>query len=113
MAAAPRTLHSFVPLAVVLMALTGCPGPNTPPKAPTDLMAVPVGESSVQLSWTDNARNEESFTVMGGIVGLPFVLLQTLGPDSLGGFGTGRRVTPAHDSAAISCMISSSMSKFE
>jgi thermitase len=42
---------------------TGAPPPPTSPAAPTGLTATAVSSSQINLSWSDNANNEASYTV--------------------------------------------------
>jgi hypothetical protein len=37
--------------------------PQFPPAAPADLSAIPISESQINLSWTDNSTNENGFSI--------------------------------------------------
>jgi len=58
------------------------PSDAVPPEAPTGLTATTVGPTQIDLSWTDNAVNEDGFKIEvdEGNTG-SFVYLDTVGPD--------------------------------
>ena len=76
-------------------ASTGLPGraylfglnasPAEPPNAPSDLSAVPVNSTSIQLTFTDNSLNENGFTLERHLDGVAtYSPLATLPPNSSG-----------------------------
>jgi hypothetical protein len=46
--------------------------PSGPPEAPTDLVAIPIDRTVIQLKWKDNARNETQFTIERRVNGGPW-----------------------------------------
>jgi hypothetical protein len=68
------------------------PVPTTPPPAaPTDLVATATSPSSVSLTWTDHASNEEGFEIWRSTSGIggAFALLQSVGTNSSNADDTG------------------------
>lgn len=65
------------------------PPPAEPPPAPSDLTAVTASTSRIDLSWTDNATDEDAFEVERSPDGSSFDLVATLGPDAQGFSDTG------------------------
>jgi subtilisin family serine protease len=53
-----------------------------PPAAPSDLAASAVSNSSIQLTWTDNATTEAGYRVERSTDGASFLQVATLGADS-------------------------------
>ena len=51
------------------------------PLAPSSLEALPVSENEINLSWTDNAVNEEGFKIERSTDGLSFNQIATVGAD--------------------------------
>lgn len=47
----------------IVSATTPSDGTPTPPVAPSNLNAVSTGQTSIELSWTDNSNNEDSFII--------------------------------------------------
>ena len=60
----------------------GNPEPPTPPAAPSNLVAVAGGSSSINLSWTDNADNEDGFRIERSDDGVNFSQVGSVAPDS-------------------------------
>jgi fibronectin type 3 domain-containing protein len=56
--------------------------PVEPPAAPTNLSARARGRAKINLSWTDNANNEDGFYIYRGTDGVNFSLLDTVGPNT-------------------------------
>jgi len=54
-----------------------------PPAAPTSLAATTVSSSQINLSWTDNANNENGFKVEQSIDGTNFTQIATLGSNAV------------------------------
>ena len=54
---------------------------NPVPAAPSDLRAVAVSSSQINLSWTDHAGNEAGFEIERSTDGVTFQLIGTVGPD--------------------------------
>lgn len=54
------------------------PPPPTPPTAPSALTAQTVSASEIQLAWTDNSNNEDSFEVEQLAAGSDFVEVESL-----------------------------------
>jgi phosphodiesterase/alkaline phosphatase D-like protein len=52
--------------------------PN-PPAAPSALIATPVSQTRIDLSWTDNASNETSFNIQRSIDGITFDTIASVG----------------------------------
>jgi len=57
------------------------PPPSTPPAAPTGLVATAVSSSQIDLSWIDNAGDEDHYEIERSSDGSTFALLATLGPN--------------------------------
>jgi hypothetical protein len=53
-----------------------------PPAAPSDVVPAALGPDQVRLTWSDNAFNENGFTVQGTIAGGEFVPMATLPPNT-------------------------------
>jgi hypothetical protein len=49
------------------------------PAAPTDLTAVPVSRTRIDLSWTDNSSNEDQFKIERSSDGVSFTQIATVG----------------------------------
>ncbi|RMF69327.1 MAG: hypothetical protein D6743_02025, partial [Calditrichaeota bacterium] len=60
-------------------ATTAAPPP--PPAAPTSLLASAVDATTIELAWTDNADNEDGFTIERSENGGGFVPFAQVGPD--------------------------------
>ena len=59
--------------------------PNAPvPAAPSGLTATAVSSSGIQLSWTDNSTNEDSFEIQRSTNGVDFVWIANGGVNSFG-----------------------------
>jgi hypothetical protein len=57
--------------------------PGDLPAAPTDLVAIPISASQINLAWTDTADNENGFEIERSPNGLAdWVLLDTVVPDT-------------------------------
>lgn len=56
--------------------------PLNPPDAPTSLTATVSSDTSISLSWTDNATNELGFRLESSSDGVNWSLLDTLGADT-------------------------------
>ncbi|HUR60381.1 MAG TPA: fibronectin type III domain-containing protein, partial [Opitutaceae bacterium] len=54
---------------------------TTPPMAPTNLSAVALSSSEVELRWTDNASNETSVYIHRSLDNVTFTMLATPGPN--------------------------------
>ena len=55
---------------------------TTPPAAPSSLLATPANATSVDLSWTDNANNEQGFRIERSLfAGSSFSEIATVGPN--------------------------------
>ena len=54
--------------------------PPAPPAAPTNLAATP-SKTTVKLTWTDNATNENGFRIYRGTTAANLVLINTVGPN--------------------------------
>ena len=68
-----------------------------PPAAPTGLTAITVSASQIDLSWTDNASNESSFTVARSTtVGGPYTDIATLPANSMSYSDTGLSANTAY-----------------
>ncbi len=52
--------------------------PVEPPAAPTNLVAKAKGKAKINLTWTDNANNEDGFHIYRGTDGVNFGLLDTV-----------------------------------
>ena len=60
-------------------------GSGTPPAAPTSLDAAAVSSTKIDLTWVDNANNEDGFLIQRKIgVGGTFEDLDTVGPNTVG-----------------------------
>lgn len=59
------------------------PGAPSPPTAPDELDAVEVSESQVDLSWTDNATDEDGYRIYRAEDGGAFSLLDTVATPDL------------------------------
>ena len=55
--------------------------PGAPPAAPSNLTAVAVSRSQVNLTWGDNAGNESGFKIQRSTSGGAFTLIATVGPN--------------------------------
>ena len=66
----------------------------TAPAAPSDLTAVAASNNAVDLSWADNADNEEGYRIEQSTDGASFTQVDTVGPDvaayAAGGLQHGR-----------------------
>jgi titin len=60
----------------------GPPPPPAPPAAASGAIARPLSSSSVALSWTDNATNEDGFRIESSIDGMVWGLLATAGANT-------------------------------
>ncbi|MCR9253242.1 MAG: PHB depolymerase family esterase [bacterium] len=47
----------------IISATTPSDGTPTPPASPSNLSAVSTGQTSIDISWTDNSNNEDSFII--------------------------------------------------
>ncbi|HUF09396.1 MAG TPA: T9SS type A sorting domain-containing protein, partial [Rhodothermales bacterium] len=57
---------------------------DTEPAAPSDLVATAASSSQIDLSWTDNAGNEDGTEIERSDDNLTFVLIATVGPNVTG-----------------------------
>lgn len=53
-----------------------------PPKAPSDLMATPRGQTQIDLSWRDNSDNEDGFEIFRKIQGQSYRPIKKLGANT-------------------------------
>ncbi len=65
------------------------PPPTDPPAAPTSLSAAAASTSQIDLTWTDNASDENGFEVERSLDGSDFGRIATLGQDAQGFSDTG------------------------
>jgi len=65
---------------LLCMGIADAGGPPKPPNAPSDLVATAVSETQVDLTWNDNANNENGFLIQRKVgAGGTFVDLDTVG----------------------------------
>lgn len=75
---------------------TGGGGGGVPPAAPSDLVAVALSSSAIELSWSDNSSDETQFRVEGRAAGTAaWQRLTTTGADATGAVVSG--LLPATD----------------
>jgi hypothetical protein len=58
--------------------------PTTKPNAPTNLVAVAVSSTQINLSWADNSANEDGFKVERSADGVNFTQIAKPGPNATG-----------------------------
>jgi hypothetical protein len=59
------------------------------PAVPTNLSGLALSVSQINLSWVDNAANEDGYTIERSTDGVTFALSATLGPDAKSWVSTG------------------------
>ncbi len=68
----------FVPTSTALVVYGPPPAASTAPAAPTNLTATAVSGLQVNLSWTDNANNENGFSIQQSSDGVNFTQIGTV-----------------------------------
>ena len=73
-----------------------------PPAAPTNLTATTFSSSQINLSWTDNANNENGFKVEQSIGGTTFTQIAMLGPNTVSFSVTGLSASTTYQYRVVS-----------
>jgi Fibronectin type III domain/Calcineurin-like phosphoesterase len=74
----------------------------TPPAAPTNLTATAVSSSQINLSWTDNANNENGFKIEQSTDGVNFTQIAMLGSNAVSFSVTGLTASTSYQFRVVS-----------
>ncbi|MDD5223629.1 MAG: fibronectin type III domain-containing protein [bacterium] len=84
-----RKIPAAVFVLFLFFFLNACGSKSSPPDFPTDLQASAISSSRIDLSWTDNADNEEGFKIERMVSGGAYALVTSLAADTLSYSDTG------------------------